>query len=136
MPKAPTTPTTPRKRMIDWKKYGARSTEEGDRIKWGPNNVDDTIAGVLARVDEVNTRFGSKVVMELDAARDVIMAGNTGADGDYVAWPTPGLINALEDAEADQGDFIVITLTELIDTNKGNPYKVFEVRVVPETEPF
>lgn len=135
MPKAPTTSTTPRKRAIDWKKYGARSADDSDRLTWRAADVDDTITGTLARVDEANTRFGAKVLIELDDCTGVIAGGEAGPDGPYVLWPTAGCLNAFDDSEADGGDRVTITLTELIDTGKGNPFKQFEVTVATG-EPF
>ena len=122
----------PMKRKIDWRAYGARPADDGDRPTGRANAEGDTISGTLARAAEVNTRFGAKIVLELDGARKVVAGGESAPDGDYAVWPTPGLLNALDECEADQGDFVVVTLTELIDTGKGNPFKRFSVEVTED----
>jgi hypothetical protein len=121
----------------DWKKYGARSADDGDRIVWRAGDEGDTLTGTFARVDEVQTRCGVKVVLELDDCRNVIAGGEDGADGAYTIWPTPGLINAFADAMVGKGDRVLISLDELIDVSKGNAYKKFSVEVLdPDAEPF
>jgi hypothetical protein len=125
--KTTATKATPAKRSIDWSKYGARQAQEGDAQTWRPTHEADTITGTLVKVDEVNTRFGEKVVIELADCVDVIAGEEDGPDGPYTIWPTPGLLDALAEAEADKGSTITITLDELVDTGKGNPFKKFGV---------
>ena len=124
------TEAAPKKRSIDWAKYGARSAADaGDT--WKAVEEGDTLTGRLKKIDEVTTRFGEKVVIEFEGVTDVVSNGEEiDLEGAVTFWPTPGAIDALSDAEAELGDEVTITLVELVDTGKGNPAKVFEAEVV------
>lgn len=120
------TPTASKR--IDWTKYGARRAGEGDdRLTWRPATEGDTITGRLKKVDEVTTKFGEKIVVELVDCQGVEMGGEPVDGGDYSYWPTQGALDALFAAEADEGETVKITLVKLIDTGRGNPFKAFEV---------
>ena len=115
-------------RKIDWTKYGARTKSEDD-LTWRPSLEGDTLTGRIQKVAEVATKFGDKIVIELRACSTVIAAGEDEVDGDYSYWPTGGAIDALFGAGADEGDVVTITLTALVDTGKGNPFKAFTVEL-------
>jgi hypothetical protein len=138
MPRATTATSTPtptpvaaakKPRKVDWRNYGARSADDGDRATWRPSDIGDTITGRLGRVDEVSTRFGTKTLVELNDCVDVVAGKEAQSGGPYLIWPTPGLVDAFADSEADIGDKVTITLIELIDTGKGSPFKDFSVTV-------
>ena len=117
-----------------WDTYGAgQSRGDDERLKWGSaqSQVDDTITGRMPRAPkEVNTRFGAKYPVELEDCVNVISEGGFAEDGAYTIWPTMGLLDAMAEAMVLPGDVITITLTELVDTGKGNPFKRFDVAIV------
>lgn len=115
-----------------WDALGAgQSRGDDERAKWAPTVEGDTITGRMTRAPkEVNTRFGSKAVLELDECRDITEGGGFGELGDKTVWPTMGLLDAMAEAMVLPGDVITVTLTELVDTGKGNPFKRFEVAIV------
>lgn len=115
-------------RKIDWTKYGARTQSEDD-LTWRPSLEGDTLTGTIARVSEEETKFGDKVLVKFRACSSVIAGGEDGPEGEYAYWPTGGAIDALFGAGADEGDAVTITLTALVDTGKGNPFKAFTVEL-------
>lgn len=128
------TPPTAKKgtaRKIDWKRYGARSTDDTETHTWRPKEVGDSIAGTFGKVEEANTRFGVRAVIELREVETMTSEGaQVDIDGQTVTiWPSQGLLDELGEAEVGLGDVVVIELTELVDTGKGNPFKRFEVEV-------
>lgn len=124
-------PAQPSTRKIDWKQYGAREASSQSDT-WRPKAEGDTITAKLAKVDTANTKWGEKTVIELsDVADGALSEGEefSPAEDRTTVWPTPGLLDALADSGADIGDVITITLDELVDTGKGNPFKSFDVEL-------
>lgn len=123
------------KPRYDWAKHGAGTRGgDDDRPQWKAATEGDKITGLLREPIEANTRFGAKTVIELDDCRDVESGGSPVEDGNYVFWPTPACVDVLADADVAPGDWVTITLVKLVDTNKGNPFKQFEV--TGTQEPF
>jgi len=118
-------------RKIDWQRYGARSTSDTEAHTWRPKSEGDSVAGTLLKVDEANTKFGTRTVIELRGVDTMTSEGTTvEIDGQNVTiWPSQGLLDELGEAEVSVGDVVVIELTELIDTGKGNAFKRFEIEV-------
>lgn len=102
--------------------------EQLDTVEWKPTKVGDTIVGTLHRRSIANTKFGDKTVMEL------VAVGTLTADGQPVDvpngyavtfWPTPGAVDAIDAVHAKVGDKFALRLLELIDTDRGNPFKKY-----------
>ena len=121
----------------DWTQYGARpETERGGdfegEVKWGNAAEGDAVAGVLLAPKEVHTTFGEKVVLTLEHVTEFVADGEAlelADDEKAVIWATPGLLDALYDAQVDVGSPVRIELTELVDTGKPSPFKQFAVTV-------
>ena len=105
----------------DWNEFGARDPIV-DRETFKAEKKGDTLTGRLASVRKVDTKFGSKIVVEFDNA-----VTNTGIAGAVSFWPTQGALNAFKAAGCEIGDHLTVTLEELVDTDKGNPFKQFTV---------
>lgn len=123
-------PAVPPKGFIDWAGHGAgagRSNGDDERPQWRPSKVGDQITGTLVRADRVNTKFGERTVLEFDGARSIIAEGVEFDGAQWVAWPTAGMIEALADVEARIGGTYKVELVELLDTGKGNPYRIYAV---------
>lgn len=98
---------------------------------WSHVKPGDQIIGTVSkRKDDAATKFGPKMVLELTDAERVISEGDKRAKGTYVVWPTPALADLIKRESINEGDRIGIRLNELKDTGKGNPFKVFVVKVV------
>ena len=125
---------------IDWDSIAPEPTEQteyDERDKFVASSVGDFIQGELARLEKVTTKFGDKVVMELDYVTSVRIAEV--ADNDpaakWMSWTTPGMLDALRNQRADVGDIITITLVGLKDTGKGSPFKQYECEVIQRRQP-
>lgn len=114
---------------IDWNAMGAQSSNDSssDEFTWKAAAPGDTLTGTLISVKEVTTRYGAKVVLNLASCSEITVNGDAVKAKDATVWPTQGLLNALGEAEAQKGDEVTITLVDLIDTGKGNPFKAFTV---------
>ena len=106
----------------DWQDMGARDPIV-DREAFKAEKAGDTLTGTLASVRKVDTKFGAKIVVEFDNA-----ATNTGVSGSVSLWPTQGCLDAFKAAGCEIGDELTVTLVELVDTDKGNPFKRFEIK--------
>lgn len=130
-----TTATVLGRRKIDFKQWASQSND--DQQTFRPSMEGDTLTGRLQSAKEVTTKFGQSVVIEFVDCKGVIFGGTEQPDGDYNFWPTSGAIDSLDSCEADAGDLVRVTLTELIDTGKGNPFKAYEARRFgADDEPF
>jgi hypothetical protein len=102
--------------------------EQLDTVEWKATSKGDTIIGTLRRDNEVDTKFGRKRVLDFVGVSSLTGGGEAVdiPDGYGVTfWPTPGAIDALENANVTVGDKCAIRLLDLKDTGRGNPYKVF-----------
>lgn len=108
-------------KTTDWDDMGARDPIV-DREAFKAEKVGDTLTGRLASVRKVDTKYGSKIVVEFDNATT-----NTGVVGAVSFWPTQGALDAFKAAGCDIGDNVTVTLEELVDTDKGNPFKKFAI---------
>jgi hypothetical protein len=105
----------------DWQDMGARDPIV-DREAFKAEKPGDTLTGTLASVRKVDTKFGAKIVIEFDNATT-----NTGISGSVSMWPTQGALDAFKAAGCEIRDELTVTLVELVDTDKGNPFKRFEI---------
>ncbi len=105
----------------NWDDMGARDPIV-DREVFKAEAKGDTLTGTLASVRKVETKFGSKIVVEFDNATT-----STGISGSVSFWPTQGALDAFKAAGCEIGDELTVTLEELVDTDKGNPFKKFTV---------
>lgn len=113
--------------------------EQLDTIEWKPTVKGDTLVGTLRRRSEVETKFGHKTVL------DVVSVGTLSAGGETVdvptgygatLWPSPSALDAIDHNKVKVGDKFAIRLLDLIDTNKGNPWKKFGVKHLGPGDPF
>lgn len=128
----PAAAAAPPPRRINWREFGAAAPAE-DRQTWRPSIEGDHITGRLASVKEATTKFGQRVVVELTSCTDVEHGGEAAFDGDYIVWPTQGLLDALDSAGIDEDERVTINLVRLIDTGRGSPFKQFDVERVDES---
>jgi len=130
-------PPPPGRKPIDWRRYGAGSTNDDERITWKASTEGDTITGRVTRVAEANTRFGTRTLIEISEARDVESGGEKVEGEEFLIWPTQGLLDRMFAEGVCDGDMVTITLEHLIDTGKGSPFKDFGVKVYEASEePF
>ena len=134
VPKSPPTPPTQAAGGGGsiWKKFGAGNNGgDDDRVTWRSATEGDTITFTLnTEPREVNTRYGPKCVIDLDAATDVVVGAEAAEDGDYSFGPTPGPIDSFDTAGVVVGDKVRLTLVKLIETGRGNPFKAYEAEVI------
>ncbi len=119
-------------RAIDWVKFGARVADETENMTWKPVAEGDSVSGKVVKAEEVTTRYGDKVVVELEGCDHFVSNGeehDVGTSQRVVIWATPGLVTEFNDARVQLDDEVEITLDELVDTGKGNPFKSFAVEV-------
>lgn len=111
---------------------------EGDGVAWKPTTAGDVAEGVLRSVKDIETKFGPKVLIVLNAAK-YKSEGGAAETADELEWwvraetntgrPTQPLTE-LQSVAADIGDRVRVSLTELRDVGKGNPMKVFAAEVI------
>ncbi len=118
---------------FDWAPF--TGTAGDDTVQWSPNKIGDKIVGYLIHVEVVSTKFGPRPLMLLDTD-----------DGTRKVWcSSVGLRASLSEQNPQVGDKVGILFTGEEDTGKGNPMKVFKVKVEkppksapddPDEDPF
>ena len=114
--------------------------EYGDEIDVKCQLVGDGIVGRVSRFRRnVETKFGNKVVVSFDTVTAACSAGvdlpAAQPSEVFTIWATPGLVHELDQKSVCEGDRIALALAELIDTDKGNPFKAFGVKVLARSQP-
>lgn len=110
-------------------------------------NIGDKIVGRITQTPKtVNTQFGERLVVELEAhAQSTASKGKKGADGQIVEgdqvtlWVKPGAMaaavrDAIAVAEArglSEGDTLALAFTGTRDTGKAEPVKLYTAQLEP-----
>lgn len=113
--------------------------EQLETVEWKPTTPGDTLIGTLRRRSNVDTKFGEKTVLDVVSVSTLTASGqpvDVPAGYGVTVWPSPSAIDAVDHAKVKVGDKFAIRLLDLVDTNKGNPWKKFGVKHLGEGDPF
>lgn len=113
----------------DWSQVssGASDTE----LDFKATEIGDGFTGEFARMDLVTTKFGDKIVMEFVECSSIKMDGEKVKAGSLTVWPNGSLAGELKAISPNYGDTVKAKFVEEKDTDKGNPLKVWSVKVKP-----
>ena len=111
---------------IQWSNLAPES-DYGDRTSWKGVEPGDLVVGTLASAKPVTTRYGDKVVVELDDVTAIVMDGNEQTPGPVEIWANVSLLGGMSDVDAQPGDVLKIVFDSYKDTGRGNALKVYDV---------
>lgn len=118
---------------FDWSVF--TGTAGDDILQWSPEKVGDKIVGQVSSVEVVATKFGPRPLLVLETD-----------DGPRKVWASAArLRSGLAESNPQVGDKLGILFSDEEDVGKGNPMKIFKVKVEkstpaepvdPDTAPF